>query len=141
MTKEPTAPVRVLIVEDEVIIAMEIQLRLENAGFDVCGIAATGEKAILAAREKSPDVVLMDITLRGPMDGLEAAERIRAERNTAIVFLSASENESVLRRIREFTRGRHIPKPFDERDLIAAVRRAAGGAGSPAETEGKGEAR
>jgi CheY-like chemotaxis protein len=127
MMQQPDPPLRVLIVEDEVIIAMEIQLRLENAGFEVCGIAATGEKAIGDVREKSPDVVLMDITLRGSMDGLEAAERIRAEGGRpAIVFLSASENEIVLRRIGEFSGGRHIPKPFDETELIEAVRRAAG---------------
>ena len=126
MTQETSPPVRVLIVEDEVIIAMEIQLRLENAGFEVCGIAATGEKAILAAREKTPDVILMDITLRGPMDGLEAAQRILADRQTEVIFLSASENETVLRRVREFAHGRHVPKPFDEVELIAAIRQAAG---------------
>lgn len=125
MTQDNGSPVRVLIVEDEVIIAMEIQLRLETAGFEVCGLAATGEKAIRAVREKSPDVVLMDITLRGPMDGLEAAACIRAESRIPVIFLTASENEAVLRRARELSPGRHVPKPFDEIDLISAVRDAA----------------
>lgn len=124
MTARIPPPARILIVEDEVIIAMEIQLRLENAGFRICGIAVSGEKAILAAREKSPDLVLMDITLRGPMDGLEAARRIRAEKNIPVIFLSATENEAELRRLLDFAPGRHIAKPFDEAELIAAVRQA-----------------
>jgi len=136
MTPEKFPPIRVLIVEDEVIIAMEIQLRLESAGFLVCGLVASGEKAILAAREKSPDVILMDITLRGPMDGLEAAERIRAERGIPVIFLTATENDAVLRRIREFSPIRHIPKPFDESDLIVAVRTAARPPSDVAKTPG-----
>ena len=114
---------KILIVEDEIIIAMEIQIRLEAAGFAVCGIATTGEKAILAYREKAPDLILMDITLRGSMDGLEAAERILSERPVPVIFLSAAENETVRKRIDGMPGGSFLSKPFDEIDLIAAVRR------------------
>lgn len=118
---------RILIVEDEVIIAMEIQLRLENEGFAVCGPASTGEKAIRLAREKEPDVVLMDITLRGDMDGLETARRIQNERPVPVIFLSASDNQTILKQIQDNRMGGFVPKPFNESDLIAAIRLALGG--------------
>jgi DNA-binding response OmpR family regulator len=115
---------KILIVEDEIIIAMEIQIRLEAAGFAVCGIATTGEKAILAHRERTPDLILMDITLRGSMDGLEAAERILSERPVPVIFLSAAETETVRKRIDGIVGGRFLAKPFDEVELIAAVGKA-----------------
>jgi len=126
MTDDVFRP-RILIVEDEAIIAMEIQVRLENAGFAVCGLASSGEKAILLAREKHPDLILMDITLKGPMDGLETAGRIQAEKSVPVVFLSASDNQAMLCQIRERRLGLNLAKPFKEADLIAAIRVALGG--------------
>ena len=122
----PSRP-RILIVEDEIIIAMEIQVRLENEGFAVCGIAATGDKAIRISGEKKPDLVLMDITLRGDMDGLETARLIQKERPVPVIFLSASDNQALLRQIQENRLGRFVSKPFNETDLIAAIRLALGG--------------
>jgi CheY-like chemotaxis protein len=127
MTAADTPRPRILIVEDEVIIAMEIQVRLENEGFDVCGIASSGEKAIRAAREKKPDLILMDIALRGTMDGLEAAGLIQKERPVPVIFLSASDNQAVLRQIQEKKLGEYISKPFKETDLLAAIWLALGG--------------
>lgn len=121
MTEAAGRPL-ILIVEDEIIIAMEIQVRLESAGFAVCGLASSGEKAIALAREKNPDLVLMDITLKGPLDGLETAGRIQAEKSIPVIFLSATDDEAVLRRIREARLGFSLAKPFKESDLIAAVR-------------------
>jgi DNA-binding response OmpR family regulator len=118
---------RILIVEDEVIIAMEIQVRLENAGFAVCGLTTSGEKAILLAREKNPDLILMDITLKGPLDGMETAGRIQAEKSIPTIFLSATDNQAVLHEIREHRLGLSLAKPFKEADLIAAIRVALGG--------------
>jgi len=126
MTENAARP-RLLIVEDEIIIAMEIQVRLESAGFAVCGLASSGEKAILLAREKNPDLILMDITLKGPLDGLETAGRIQAEKSVPVIFLSATDNQAVLRRIREYRPGISLSKPFGEADLIAAIRVALGG--------------
>lgn len=126
MTENDARP-RILIVEDEIIIAMEIQVRLESAGFAVCGLTSSGEKAILLAREKNPDLILMDITLKGPLDGLETAGRIQAEKSVPVIFLSATDNQAVLRRIREHRPGISLAKPFGEADLIAAIRVALGG--------------
>jgi CheY-like chemotaxis protein len=121
-----TAPPRILIVEDEVIIAMEIESRLESAGYLVCGPVMTGEEAVSAAREKSPDLILMDITLHGTMNGLDAAARIQAEKSIPVIFLSASVSDDILRQIREFRTGQYISKPFDETDLLSSVRRVLG---------------
>ena len=126
MTENDARP-RILIVEDEIIIAMEIQVRLESAGFAVCGLTSSGEKAILLAREKNPDLILMDITLKGPLDGLETAGRIQAEKSIPVIFLSATDNQAVLRRIRDYRPGLSLGKPFGEADLIAAIRVALGG--------------
>jgi len=119
-------PPQILIVEDEVIIAMEIEIRLESAGYLVCGLVTTGEEAVSAAREKSPDLILMDITLHGTMNGLDAAARIQAEKSIPVIFLSASVSDDILRRIREFRTGQYISKPFDETDLLSSVRRVLG---------------
>lgn len=121
MTEADPRP-RILIVEDEIIIAMEIQVRLENSGFAVCGLVSSGEKALAAAREKKPDVILMDITLKGPMDGLETARRIQEERPSPVIFLSATDNTAILRQIRREGLGLNLAKPFKEADLIAAIR-------------------
>jgi CheY-like chemotaxis protein len=126
MTPSDAPRPRILIVEDEIIIAMEIQLRLEREGFDVCGIAASGEKAVRLAREKDPNLVLMDITLRGEMDGLETAGLIQKERPVPVIFLSASDNQAVLRQIQEKKLGDIVSKPFRESDLFAAIRVALG---------------
>jgi CheY-like chemotaxis protein len=126
MTHPPSTPARILIVEDEVIIAMEIQARLETAGYVICGLETTGEDAILKAREQVPDLILMDISLRGPLNGLEAAVQIQSERDIPVVFISASVDEGALRRIQDVKPGRLITKPFEETDLLTSIRQSLG---------------
>ena len=78
------APIpRVLVVEDEPIVALELKSYLARLGFEVVGHETSGERALVAARTTRPDVVLMDIRLDGPMDGIEAARRLRDERTTS----------------------------------------------------------
>jgi CheY-like chemotaxis protein len=80
---------RVLIVEDEMIVADDLNWQLSQMQFDVVGIAASGEEAIVMARERSPDIVFMDIQLQGKMSGTEAAPVIQRETGAFIVFLTA----------------------------------------------------
>ena len=82
-------PARLLIVEDEAIVARDLQGRLKRLGYDVCGIVATGADAIAAAVQHRPDLVLMDIVLKGDMDGIEAAQVINRDHQIPIVFLTA----------------------------------------------------
>lgn len=109
---------RVLIVEDESIVAMEIQDHLEALGWEVCAIAATGPDAVRQAEVGRPDLILMDITLRGSMTGLEAAEKIRAERVTPIIFLTATVDDKNIARILALDlKVVFLSKPFAEHEL------------------------
>ena len=115
--------VKILIVEDEIIVALEIQLRLISMGFKVCGIAPTGEKAILLAGTTSPDIVLMDIKLKGKMTGIEAAKAIKDAYSVPSIFITAFSNESVIEQIKTTLAFEYLLKPFQEADLVEAIER------------------
>lgn len=80
---------RILIVEDEFIVAADLEMKLRRLGYQVVGSAITGEEAIALAERHRPDVVLMDIKLQGRIDGFEAAETIRTRNRTSIIFITA----------------------------------------------------
>jgi CheY-like chemotaxis protein len=113
---------KILIVEDETIVAMEIQDLLEAEGWIVSGVSASGEDAIRKALDGRPDLVLMDITLRGGMTGIEAAERILEGRIIPVLFLTAAADQTGIRRIQERTACGFVSKPFEERALLGEVR-------------------
>jgi PAS domain S-box-containing protein len=115
---------RILVVEDESIVALDIKQRLEGMGYAVVGIAATGEQAIRKAGEEKPDLILMDIKLRGKMDGIEAAEIIRSSHNLPILFLTAFADEATLQRARVTEVFGYILKPFEERELNITIEMA-----------------
>ena len=112
---------KILIVEDNVIVAMEIQARLVQAGYSVTGIAATGEAAIRQARARRPDLLLMDITLKGAMDGIEAVTRIQEEYSPAVIYVTAYANESVRTRAMATHPSAYLTKPFEPGELLKAV--------------------
>jgi CheY-like chemotaxis protein len=123
LTPHPRPPFKILVVEDESIVAMEIQGLLEAEGWAVAGVAATGEDAVRTARATRPDLVLMDITLRGPMTGVEAAERILDERVVPLLFLTAAADPAGIRRIQGRTACGFTSKPFEEQAFLAEVRK------------------
>lgn len=112
---------RVLVVEDEKIIARDIEQTLRGLGYDVVGSADTGEEAVRRALSDAPDLVLMDVRLRGEMDGIHAAELIHQTRDVPIVFLTAFADEATLRRARRVAPYGYVLKPFEDRDLHVAV--------------------
>ena len=112
---------RILIVEDESIVAMDIQQRLVAHGYEVVGIAATGERAIELAGQHRPDLVLMDIRLQGAMDGITAAEEIRKQFHRPIVFLTAYSEEATLQRAKLVEPFGYILKPFEDRELKVVI--------------------
>lgn len=116
---------RVLVVEDESIVARDLELTLQGLGYRVCAIARTGEEAIAEAEAHKPDVVLMDIRLHGEMDGIEAARRIRQRSAVPIVFLTAYADEGTLERAASVDPYGYVLKPFDERELHVALVMAA----------------
>lgn len=112
---------RILIVEDEVIIGMEIQDRLTQLGYDVVNLTASGEDAIRKVERFHPDLVLMDIMLEGSTDGVKAAEIIRQKFNIPVVFLSAYSDNETLERAKLTEPFGYILKPFDERELRTTI--------------------
>ena len=111
----------ILIVEDEKIIALDLQRRLERFGYSVVGMASDGAEAIALAKERSPDIILMDIMLAGGMDGIEAAKHIRAQLGIPVIFLTAYTDEKTLERAKEVEPFGYILKPFKERELYTTI--------------------
>ena len=114
----------VLIVEDEQIVAVALEGHLEKLGYRVADTAASGEEACAKAQRTQPDLVLMDVRLEGPMDGIEAARRIRQVCTAPIVFLSAYSDAATLERAKSIEPYGYLVKPFMPNDLDAAIRMA-----------------
>jgi len=112
---------RVLIVEDEKIIAIDLQRRLERFGYSVVGMAGEGKEAVALALELEPDIILMDIMLAGSMDGVEAAKTIKASKDIPFIFLTAYTDEKTLERAKEVQPYGYILKPFKERELYTTI--------------------
>ncbi len=116
--------VSILIVEDERIVATDIRQRLTSVGYTVVGIASTGEEAIEMTERTSPELVLMDITLKGEMDGVQAAAAILSQRDIPILYLTAHADSGTLERVKSTGPFGYVLKPFDERDLLTTVEMA-----------------
>lgn len=112
---------RVLIVEDEVIVAKDIELMLRSFGYTVCSIVRTGEEGVQRVSQTLPDLVMMDIGLKGEIDGIEAARRIREAHDIPLVYLTAITDESTFARARETDPYGFICKPFEEKDVRSIV--------------------
>ncbi len=112
---------RILIVEDESIVALNLTKRLTEAGYAIVTIVATGEAAIQAAGETQPDLILMDIRLKGEMDGIEAATQIRDRYNIPIIYLTAYADQNTLQRAKVTQPYGYILKPFETRELRSAI--------------------
>lgn len=114
----------ILIVEDESIVAKDIQMSLKKLGYNVVALCSNGEDAIQAAEEYTPDLVLMDIMLKGEMSGIEAAEQIRQRHNIPIIYLTAYADESTLSKAKITEPYGYIIKPFKEIDLRTSIEMA-----------------
>ncbi|MBN1234456.1 MAG: response regulator [Methanotrichaceae archaeon] len=114
---------RILVVEDEGIVAMDIRNRLRHLGYEVSAIASSGEEAIKRAKE-GPQLILMDIVLKGKMDGIEAASRIRERLNIPIIFLSGQSDDNTMQRVKLAGSRAHIIKPFDDLELQNVIKAA-----------------
>ena len=114
----------IFIVEDEYIIADGIQLSLKDMGYSVCGMASAGEDAIEKVEERQPDLILMDIFLKGEMDGIETADRVRSSYNIPVVYLTAYANNEILERAKIPGTFGYLIKPFTDKELRAAIEMA-----------------
>ena len=112
---------RILVVEDEVVIAKDVQISLEKLGYEVCGSAASGEEAIRKVEQEKPDLVLMDIVLKGDMDGIETASRVSFLYDIPVVYLTSYSNEKMLKRAKITEPYGYMLKPFSERELHTTI--------------------
>ncbi len=117
-------PARILVVEDEVIVAEGIRATLEEFGYEVTEIAITSEEALQAVATYEPDLVLMDIKLKGLVDGISTAEQIREQFFIPVIYLTAFADDEMLDRARVTEPFGYIVKPFDARDLNVTIEMA-----------------
>lgn len=112
---------KVLIVEDDNVILSIEKWRLSKLGFDVCGSAETGADAINCVAKMQPDIVLMDISLKGEIDGIETASRIKKNFDIPVIFVSSYTDEEIITRARAVNADGFIKKPFDDDSLRIAI--------------------
>jgi len=116
---------RILIVEDEGLIALHIEEMLAHAGFEVAELFPCGEDALAyLASSPPPDVILMDIGLAGPLNGIQTARHIREKIDIPVIFLTAYNDRYHLSEAAEVSQYGYLPKPFTAKDLVAAVEAA-----------------
>lgn len=115
---------RILVVEDDGIVAMGLRARLHSLGYQTPAVVPFGEEAVQKAGELRPDLVLMDIRLKGPMDGIEAAQRIREEQNIPVIYMTAYADDKTLERAKVTEPYGYILKPFEERELHSTIEMA-----------------
>jgi CheY-like chemotaxis protein len=115
---------KILIVEDEIIIAIDLKIRLEDLGYYVPGIAVNGRDAIKKTGEKNPDIILMDILLNEDKDGIQIAQQIRNQYNIPIIYLTGSQNDGLIERAEITEPYVYINKPFDNTEIENAIQLA-----------------
>ena len=112
---------KIMVVEDEVVIALRLQQRLTSMGFDITGIAYSGEEAVEKARRLRPDLILMDIMIPGKLDGIAAAKIVKAELDIPVVFLTAFSEDNIIERAKQAEPYGYILKPFQDREIKATI--------------------
>jgi CheY-like chemotaxis protein/DNA-binding PadR family transcriptional regulator len=112
---------KILVVDDEAIITMQLEKRLRLMGYTVAGMAASGEDAVDKARSLIPDLVLMDIVMPGTMDGIEAAKIITGELDIPVVFITAYADDTIIGKAKNVRPYGYIVKPFTELQIKAAI--------------------
>jgi len=115
---------RILVVEDETMIAKDIESKLRNLGYESLPIVRSGEEAVEKAEKLRPDLILMDIILEGKMDGITAADQIRIQFNIPVVYLTAYADDGILDRAKITEPFGYMIKPFGERDLHSTIEMA-----------------
>ncbi len=116
--------IRILVVEDEVLIAKDIQRTLTRLGYEIAAVVHTAEDAIAYAAHMQPELILMDIQLNGALDGTHAAEQIRQHHHIPVIFLTAYSDDATLMRVQRSEPFGYIIKPFEERELFVTIETA-----------------
>jgi PAS domain S-box-containing protein len=120
-TLNSAGPPRILVVEDERIVAMDLAATLQELGYDVVGMATRGEDAVQRAHELQPELILMDVRLAGNLDGIQAAEIIHRSRDVPVVYLTAHSDNETLRRAAATAASGYLVKPFKSPELRCTI--------------------
>lgn len=112
---------RILIVEDDMIIAANLSLQLTNLGYEVTGIESRGEEAVMHVGVNTPDILLMDINLKGSIDGIETVKAIQQSHDIAVIYLTANTDDASFSRAKETHPQAFISKPFNQLDLQRTI--------------------
>jgi DNA-binding NarL/FixJ family response regulator len=113
--------IKLLIVEDEAIVALFLKVQLEKRGYLVCGLVTTGEQAIKVARTEEPDIIIMDVHLAGKMDGLQTATAIRLFSKANIIVVTGYEDEELRKEVEELKSSAFIIKPVSINDILEII--------------------
>jgi CheY-like chemotaxis protein len=120
----PAVGTKVMIVEDEAVVALHLRQELTKLGHVVGGMATTGEQALKMVEEVFPDIILMDIHIQGEMDGIETARRIPRYLHIPVVYLTAYSEDTTLKRAADTYPYGYLIKPFLDRELHATIKMA-----------------
>lgn len=116
--------INIAVIEDEGIVALDIKKSLLSMGYNIAFISDTGEKAISKLKQSNADLVLLDIILKGRMDGIDTAKIILKNMDIPVIFLTASEDEKTLERAKLLRKCGYLVKPFEDSSLSSAVQNA-----------------
>jgi len=117
---------KILIVEDNAIVALETKERLTRLGYSITGVIGTGSDAIRIARTTCPDLILMDIRIKGDLDGIGVAEKIAEFCTAKVIFITAYSNDETLARAQKMHPVAYLVKPYKEQMLYSAIEQALG---------------
>ena len=112
---------RIFFVEDDEIVANVIEWRLNKLGYSVCGSAKNGVDAVNLIKEKKPDLVLLDVELKGPMDGIDLGELLSTQTKIPFIYLTAHTEDNILKRAKNTGFRGYVKKPFSDDDLRVAI--------------------
>ena len=109
--------IKILIAEDEAIVAQCLKMELETNGYEVCSFVASGEEAIIEVKEKNPDIILMDINLSGEIDGIDAAMTIKNHKDIPIIFMTGYTESNLFEKAQKVDHAAYFEKPIEIYDL------------------------
>ena len=115
---------KILVVEDESVVAKDLQTLLEDLGYIITSVVASGEEAITMARQTHPDLVLMDIELKGPLNGIEAARHIHDELGIPVIYLTSYVDEETVERAKLTEPFVCVLKPYEDQELHHMIKKA-----------------
>lgn len=114
-------PCKIMIVEDEAVVALHLKMMLQELGYSVCSVISSGEEAVNEVEIHTPDLIFMDIFLAGSIDGIEAATQICAKHHIPIIYITAYDDEDVIQRAKQTCPAGYLLKPYDKRQIRVTI--------------------